>query len=249
MIGYTPLFGSIITSSIWNEDDSTRIVWITLLAMADMHGVVEGSIPGLAVVARVSTEACEKGIKALLSPDKYSRTKEHEGRRIVVVDGGWKILNHGMYRQKAKSRGADQRRYRERKKLESSSLSNNKLKQQTTNANSVAPRDKALRNASRSISNEFDDEFWPKVPHKINKKAAKAAYIKARKITPKEVILAGLPNFKAYERWRGSQPDYRPLHPSTWLNNERWQDEPIAIPKKETTAEQIARVRKEGKYI
>ena len=45
MHSYTKLFSSIITSTIWMEDDKTRILWITLLAMADQHGEVYSSIP------------------------------------------------------------------------------------------------------------------------------------------------------------------------------------------------------------
>ena len=43
MPGYTKLFNSILASTIWRADDKTRIVWITLLAMADKHGIVEAS--------------------------------------------------------------------------------------------------------------------------------------------------------------------------------------------------------------
>ena len=48
MAGYTKLFNSILQSTIWREDDKTRIVWITLLAMADKNGIAETSLPSLA---------------------------------------------------------------------------------------------------------------------------------------------------------------------------------------------------------
>jgi len=117
MAGYTKLFNSILASTIWREDDKTRIVWITLLAMADKNGVAEGSIPGLADMARVSVEDCERALIALESPDKYSRTKEYEGRRIeTLAEGGWQILNHGKYRAKM---SADERReYNKNKQAE-----------------------------------------------------------------------------------------------------------------------------------
>lgn len=95
---FTKLFSSITASTIWAEPDHTRLVWITMLAMADQHGRVWASIPGLANMARVSIEKCEESLEALQSPDKYSRTKEFEGRRIEEIDGGWRLLNHGKYR-------------------------------------------------------------------------------------------------------------------------------------------------------
>lgn len=107
MTGYTKLFHSILASTIWREDDKTRIVWITMLAMADKHGAVEAAIPGLADMARVSIAECEAALEKLSSPDKYSRTPDHEGRRIISKPGGWFILNHPKYREKM---GADERR-------------------------------------------------------------------------------------------------------------------------------------------
>ncbi len=95
---YTKLSSSITESTIWQESDTTRIVWITMLAMADSSGCVWGSIPGLANRARVSLEACEEALLKLLSPDKYSRTKDHEGRRLREIDGGWLLTNHGKHR-------------------------------------------------------------------------------------------------------------------------------------------------------
>mgnify|MGYP001592758920 CR=1 FL=1 len=85
---------------------------------------------------------------------------------------------------------------------------------------------------------EFEKEFWPNVPVKIGKGDARDAYVKARKKTSKDEILAGLPKYKDYEAGRSKQVDYRPLHPATWLNQERWTD---VVPHKETTAEIAAR--------
>lgn len=98
-MGYTKLFSSIVASTIWREDDKTRIVWITILAMKNERHVVEASLPGLADMARVSLKECEAAIIKLESRDKYSRNQEHEGRRIEKCDGGWRILNGEHYRQ------------------------------------------------------------------------------------------------------------------------------------------------------
>lgn len=98
MNGYTKLFQSILASSIWSEDDQTRIVWITLLAMADQHGEIHASIPGVARMASVPLAAAEAAIAKFLGPDPYSRTPDNEGRRIVAIDGGWLVVNHAKYR-------------------------------------------------------------------------------------------------------------------------------------------------------
>ena len=107
MSGYTKLFNSILASTVWREPMEVRIVWITLLAMADKDGIAEGSVPGLADFARIPVEATRKAIARLSAPDPDSRSQEHEGRRIQAVDGGWQLLNHAKYRAKM---GADERR-------------------------------------------------------------------------------------------------------------------------------------------
>jgi hypothetical protein len=100
-MSYTKLFSSIVTSTIWAEDNTTRIVWITMLALANQHGEVQASIPGLARISAVSVADCELAIEKFLGPDPYSRTEDDEGRRIEKIDGGWSLLNHQKYREMA----------------------------------------------------------------------------------------------------------------------------------------------------
>lgn len=96
---YVKLFSQIIHSTIWRETNPTRILWIMMLALADRDGVVYGSIPGLADSAHITLEECEDAIQRFQEPDKYSSTKDHDGRRIIEVVGGWKLLNYSKYRE------------------------------------------------------------------------------------------------------------------------------------------------------
>lgn len=116
MAGYTKLFNSILASSVWQESVSTKVLWITFLAMADKDGVAEASVPGLAKIAGLSITDTEAGIKSLSAPDKYSRTRDFDGRRIEACDGGWRILNHAKYRQKMSA--DDRREYKRTKQQE-----------------------------------------------------------------------------------------------------------------------------------
>jgi hypothetical protein len=124
--GYTKLASSILTSTIWVEDADTRIVWITLLALANKDGEVEGSVPGLASIARVPVDVCREAIEKFMAPDPDSRTKDDEGRRIEEMDGGWVLLNHGKYRERAsdddrkQQAAARQQRARDRQKRNAS---------------------------------------------------------------------------------------------------------------------------------
>jgi hypothetical protein len=97
-VGFTKLFSDILCSSVWNEDDKTRIVWITLLAMRGPNNIARGSLDGVAHQARVSVKDCEMAIGKLSSPDRYSGDPEFDGRRIERVDHGWLILNGEKYK-------------------------------------------------------------------------------------------------------------------------------------------------------
>jgi hypothetical protein len=117
-MSYTKLFGSILLSTVWELDSEARIVWITMLALCDRDGIVSASVPGLARQAAVSREATERALAAFLAPDPDSRTPEHEGRRIVPVDGGWRLLNHAKYRDMdtaERRREADAKRQAEKR--------------------------------------------------------------------------------------------------------------------------------------
>ena len=100
MPGFTKLFSDIIHSTIWREDNKTRIVWVTMLAMADSRGEVHASVPGLADAARVDLDDCVEALDKLKAPDEWSRSKEYEGRRVEEIDGGWLLLNHARYKKK-----------------------------------------------------------------------------------------------------------------------------------------------------
>lgn len=119
---FTKLFSSITESTVWMEDPSTRLVWITMLAMSDRLGRVWASVPGLAHKARVPVEDCRAALNKFLSDDEESRTKDCGGKRIEVIDGGWRLINHAKYRAirdeeailESKRKYINERRKRER---------------------------------------------------------------------------------------------------------------------------------------
>jgi hypothetical protein len=116
MNGFTKLFQSILTSSVWSEDNETRIVWITLLALADQNGSVSATIPGLSRLAGVPIPAVEAALAKFQAPDPYSRTPDFEGRRVVKAEGGWRLINYPKYRH---ARDDEARRMYERERKQS----------------------------------------------------------------------------------------------------------------------------------
>jgi hypothetical protein len=66
-------------------------------------------------------------------------------------------------------------------------------------------------------------EFWSRYPRRIGKPAARKAYVKAMKAATHDDIMFGLSQQMPSLASREQQ--YIP-HPSTWLTQERWNDEP-----------------------
>lgn len=76
----------------------------------------------------------------------------------------------------------------------------------------------------RSVSLAFD-EFWKIYPRKIGKGAARKAFAKAaQSIGDTEIIIKAAKEYKEICVSQSKDPKFIP-HASTWLNQERWEDE------------------------
>jgi hypothetical protein len=84
---------------------------------------------------------------------------------------------------------------------------------------------------SLETSNHFAT-FWKIYPLKVAKKTAEVAFIKALKTATVDEILTGA---KRYATDPNRHPSFT-AHPTTWLNQGRWQDE--ALPPREMTPEE-----------
>jgi len=105
------------------------------------------------------------------------------------------------------------------------------LKKTKAKENNELEKTKSKNHYSSDELQRLFDEFWDVYPRKRGKGAAAAAYEKAlEKIAP-EVLLERVRAFAA-DPWRPD--DFTPLA-TTWLNQERWDDEPYRKPDKEKT--------------
>lgn len=87
-----------------------------------------------------------------------------------------------------------------------------------TNAQKAQPRAHPLTDARFAV-------FWEAYPRKTDKQKALAAF---RKLDPDQELLGAmlesLEKWKASEQWTEDGGRFIP-HPTTWLNNKRWEDE------------------------
>lgn len=82
----------------------------------------------------------------------------------------------------------------------------------------------SLKRAQAQSAIEFADKFWPAYPNKTGKPKALTSFITARKSASLEEIMAGLTRYIA-----SKPPDRQWLNPTTFLNQQRWADEPAQI--------------------
>ncbi|MBQ1096298.1 hypothetical protein KBY55_09400 [Streptomyces sp. b94] len=92
------------------------------------------------------------------------------------------------------------------------------------------PRPARKRTAPSPPADTGFDEFWAAYPRKVAKGTARGAWAKALKrgISAEHITAAAT---RAAAQWRAAHTELRFIpHPATWLNGERYDDEPEPTP-------------------
>lgn len=222
---FVKLMDSILTSSIWSEDDKTRILWITLLALADIDGYVGASVDGLAHTARMTIKECERSLKKLMSPDPYSRSETEDGRRILEAERGWRIVNFDYFL------GAQSVRAREEKREGSRTRQRRFYAKNAELVKDLTDKTKSKTNILNKRASRFE-EFWCLYPKKRSKKYALKSWMK---LEMDDILFEKIiDSVKAHTRskeWQKDDGQFIP-YPASFLNQEMWNDE-MAVVKKE----------------
>lgn len=114
MAGYTPVFDSVYAGTLCGRWPTTA-VWVTLLPLCDKHGHIDLSYQAIAALTGWPMDLLQQGITELMQPDPGSRSNAEEGRRLILLDPaqrnwGWRVVNHGLYREKARKLQYDNER-------------------------------------------------------------------------------------------------------------------------------------------
>jgi hypothetical protein len=252
---YVKLFSAILDSSVWSQPTPVRIVWITLLAMADREGYVWASPGGLARRACLPHGDCCEAIRLLSSPDPEDSSGHEEGRRIVAFQGGWRIVNYLRYRDMA---DADVRRdqvrqavQRHRTKAKGVIIGNQTKASVTpseaeadTDTEKTAPlaalaalpqpaveRPTANGHGARKHPNYPDafERWWAVYPRRVGKAAASKAHARAvaEGVAPERLQAAAVAYATAVAAWPAEDRRFVP-HPATWINRGSYDDDPAA---------------------
>ena len=85
--------------------------------------------------------------------------------------------------------------------------------------------------AIRSTEIAVDDfeNFWRAYPRRTGKGVARKAFVKAIQKTTITIMLTALNWQRQQSQWLKDGGTFIP-HPATWLNQERWDDEPCVMP-------------------
>jgi len=208
------------------------------IILANKDGIVDMTPTAISRRTGIPIEHIKAGIEILESDDPHSRTADHNGKRIILLDDerlwGWYIVNHQKYREirDEEDRKEYMRNYmRERREKEKSEENQQCCKQKKlTKVNSKQSLAK-LANTDTDTDTDTDtntleefDSFWQHYPKKKNKGQGRKAWLKLSPDKPlvKEIHQA-IEVAKESDDWQKDRGKYIP-HPATWLNAEGWED-------------------------
>lgn len=156
-MAFVKLDCKMLRSSLW-VDREGRSLFVTALLMAELHevreptpqlevrtltetgyivppgwyGLVPSAGPGIVRLDGLEGEIGLATLERLCAPDPESRSRDHDGRRLARIDGGYLVLNYVKHRDRDHSAKERQQRFRDRKKTatETPSDTRNALRQQ-----------------------------------------------------------------------------------------------------------------------
>ncbi len=209
-MGFTKLDEGILQSSIMAESSDTFKVWIAFLASCGSDGVARVSSLFVSSVCHLSIDIVDKAISILESIDPRSRSINEDGKRLVRVDGGYRVVNYEKYRGWTYSQTPEAKRQRKHRDIDV-----------TKSHGSVTCCDTSVSSLSY-IDKDFLS-FWEKYPRKESKRDAAKAWKVVAKTEDKALINKALSNYIARIKKQGTETRFIKL-PATFLREERWKD-------------------------
>ena len=106
----------------------------------------------------------------------------------------------------------------------------------------------ALEGRKTVVPGEFE-QFWTAYPKKVGKQAAQNAFRNAQNRPRIDDLLKAIDRARLSEQWRKDGGQFIP-NPATWLNQGRWDDEPVqVVPVQPKAQMRIDRATERAPYI
>lgn len=102
-MSWFPVFEEITESSL--NDEPVHVRWAFVVIGSKKHHrthVARMDVKRLARLANITLEQAQEAYDILSSPDKNSFSEDHQGRRIIPVDGGWFVVTGQSYKDRMK---------------------------------------------------------------------------------------------------------------------------------------------------
>lgn len=212
--------------------EAMRWIWVAFLCIASKNA---GIIPAIEIVA---LNLRVKKIKAAEYLTRLVTAGLMDNNDGVFAPHNWagRQYKSDVTDPTAASR---QQAYRERNKNRNGhrndSVMNTDTREQNTETDTQTEKKKTRVTALATGWSEADRSlFWEKFPNKIGKADAFKAFDKASHKTAPDVL------FPALEQYAHKTDDRPFCNPATWLNQERWLDQPAAAPNGRRTVQQAA---------
>lgn len=189
--------------------DPAFALWIASLAYCNRN-LTDGFVPSAVGIGQL--RYCEGNTTPAI------RELERAGLWVPTT-GGWAVHDYLDY-QPSRSDVALQREQTAERVRRHRNAVTNADGNGTGNADVPGTGSTALVVGSKS---KVFGDFWTAYPRKVGKRAARTAFDKAVGRALPEVVIAGA------ERLRDDpnrEAEYTP-HPSTWLNRDGWEDDPL----------------------
>jgi hypothetical protein len=196
------------------------------------YGFVAAASTGIINRCGISREAGMAALIRLGEPEAESRTPDHEGRRMIRIDGGFLILNYDKYRRKDHTAAERTRRYRARTmsrvtlsplRVTGRSVTQAEAEAEAEAENTTPIVPKGTRKVKDVTYSQDFETFWKAYPRKTAKGAAWAIWTKTARPGTGQ-LLEAIQAQSTSDQWTKDGGQYIP-HPATWLNQRRWEDE------------------------
>ena len=225
---YGKIFDTMYDGTLYGKWEA-MVTFQQMIVLCDADGTIDMTPMAISARTGIPREIIDKGIEALEAPDPYTRTPGSDGRRILRLDDhrpwGWSIVNHSKYkglRDAEEVRAQNRERKRKQREREGSQMSRDVTQCHTMSRHTDTDTDTVKKGQKAPpLTHRFED-FWTVYPKKRKKKTAKEIWCRKKLSHKADTLIADIENRKLRDQqWKdGYVPD-----PTTYLNQERWDDE------------------------
>lgn len=239
MSGYIKLHRR-ITEWGWYKDATVSTLFIHLLLTASYadrqykgrdvkRGSIITTLPELSEQTGLSIKQTRRALDALEKTGEIRKLRAGKGTHIEV-------LNYAVYQGRDNDRGQFEGSLRAVSGQFEGSFIEEEVKKERKNppksprgelseSLTVETADGAGTPANHSTTSTRFDEFWGAYPRKIGKAAARKVYQRLKPTADLHAkILTAIDTAKHSDQWTKDNGQFIP-HPTTWLNQGRWDDE------------------------